>query len=61
MKTLLFAFTGVITFLLVTQLLHARHYGDRATLQNTDITSEEVEYTPPQSGLPEITLPSGTR
>lgn len=61
MKTLLFALTGIMTFVLVTQLLYAKNYGERSTQQNIDGTREEVHYAPPHRGIPTITLPSGTR
>ncbi|MBP0017070.1 MAG: hypothetical protein J7647_05855 [Cyanobacteria bacterium SBLK] len=61
MKTLLFALTGIMTFVLVTQLLYAKNYGDRSIQHDLDGTRGEVRYAPPYRGIPTITLPSGTR
>ncbi|MEA5471056.1 MULTISPECIES: hypothetical protein [unclassified Spirulina] len=62
MKNLLFAFTGVIAFLLIAQLLYARNYAVNAPIQSSkDTQQEQVGYTPPDRGFPAMTLPSGTR
>lgn len=61
MKTLLFAFTGIVAFMLMTQMLHHQNYRDASNLHNTDDTREEVNFVSPNRGIPTITLPSGTR
>ncbi|MEM9541468.1 MAG: hypothetical protein AAGA60_18475 [Cyanobacteria bacterium P01_E01_bin.42] len=61
MKTLIFALTGIMTFVLVTQLLYTKNYGNTSIRQNPNDTREEVRYTPPHQGMPGLTLPSGTR
>ncbi|MGK7928215.1 MAG: hypothetical protein AB4290_23715 [Spirulina sp.] len=60
MKTLVFAFTGVVAFLLIAQLLHASHYVSHSRF-NPDSTEAEINYTPPNRDFPATTLPSGTR
>jgi hypothetical protein len=60
MKTLFFAFTGVVTFLLITQLLQARYYGEQTPFDSAN-NPQEVEFAPPNRGFPATTLPSGTR